>query len=145
MRPLAEKLLSFGDELVIKDDDYGEMSALYWSYNIALYYQAREHSNAQLHSLDFNVMLSDTKKSVEACAKIFALNALENVNPDQEIERVFGVYSKDTNFKYSPQQREASIEKTLDDNQVHLDAAEALAKKLLGERYPYGHLPGAII
>jgi hypothetical protein len=145
MRPLAEKLLGFGDELVIKDDDYGEMSALYWSYNIALYYQAREHSNAQLHSLDFNVMLSDAKKSVEACAKVFALNALENVNPDQELERLFGVYSKDTNFKYSPQQRESSIEKTLNDNQAHLDAAEALAKKLLGERYPYEHLPGAII
>jgi hypothetical protein len=129
----------------VDDNAYGEMAATYWSYNIALFHKARQCSSQQIRSLDFNQMLARPLESVQACAQMFGLQARTDVDHDSEINKLFGVYSKNSNFKYSPQQRTKDIQRILENNSDQLEAAECLARKLLQNDYPEIELPGKLL
>jgi hypothetical protein len=121
------------------------MAAIYWSYNIALYLKARQYSSQQIRCLDFNHMLANPREAVEACGQLFGLQALSDVDHDSEINKLFGVYSKNSNFIYSPQQRSNDIQRILKNNPNHLEAAEHLARELLQKDYPEKELPGKLL
>lgn len=141
----APNLLDTNNTLDLGDNAFGEMAAVYWSYNIALYYRARQCSSTHLRSLDFNQMLDQPLQAIEACANLLRLQSKTGVDVNSEINKLFGVYSKNTNFKYSPQQRNMDIQRVLDDHRDHLDAAEKLAQELLQENYPEKQLPGSLL
>ncbi len=145
VKALAQGLLNTDGEWSVDDNAYGEMAAIYWSYNIALYLKARQLSSQQIRSLDFNQMLARPRDSVEACAKLFALQALPNTDHNSEIDKLFGVYSKNSNFKYSPQQRTNDIQRILKNNPAHLETAERLARELLQQDYPETELPDNLL
>ena len=138
-------LLNMPEALEPETTAYGEMAAIYWSYNIALLLQAREHDATHLRTLDFNRMLEQPLAAVQACGQLLGLQPLAGVDTQVEIDKLFGVYSKNSKFNYSPQQRSADIERVLADNKQHLEAAEVLAQRLLGEAYPAQGLPDSLI
>jgi hypothetical protein len=90
-------------------------------------------------------MLADPLAAVQCTAALFGLNARVDVNAQDEVDRLFGVYSKNSQFKYSPQQRNKDIVRILEANEQQLSAGEALAKKLLGNDYPEQGLPATIV
>ena len=137
--------LSLPADLSINEDAYGKMAAVYWCYNIALYLEVSRRSNTQVCSLDFNHMLANPLESVTAAGKLFGLDQLGNVNVSEQIQRLFGVYSKNSKFAYSPEQRDSEIKTLLKDNQAQLEQAEQLAQHLLGNRYPSLGLPGNLL
>jgi hypothetical protein len=128
----------------LDDNSLGEMAAVYWSYNIALYYKAWQLSEQNIHSLDFNTMLAKPLPSIEACGKLFGLQPRSNVDPANEIDKLLGVYSKNSKFKYSPQQRFEDIQRTLDKYTAQSQSAECLARHLLQKEYPDDGLPGGL-
>lgn len=144
MRPYAEQLLGFGAELVIADDAFGEMAAMYWSYNVALYHRARTDNAPNLRSLEFGVLLADPVGVLERVAGLFSLAPLPSVNAGQALDQLFSTHAKVDGKPYSPQARDAQIARTLDENPLHLHAAEALARRLLADSYPGDGLPGAV-
>jgi hypothetical protein len=145
VKSIAPSLLNTDNEFSLDDDAYGEMAAVYWSYNIALYHKAWQQSSQKIRSLDFNQMLARPRESVEACGRLFGLQPLAGVDHDSEINKLFGVYSKNSNLKYSPQQRSDDIQRILGNNAEHLAAAAKLARELLKDDYPETGLPGALL
>ena len=145
VKSLTPNLLNTDGEFSLDDDAYGEMAAVYWSYNIALYQKAWPYSSQRMRSLDFNQMLAQPREAVEACGQLFDLQTLPDVDHDSEIQKLFGVYSKNSNFKYSPQQRSRDIQRIHQNNPEHLQAAEDLARKLLQKDYPENGLPGGLL
>ena len=141
----ATRLLKIPDEMTIDEDAYGEMAAIYWSYNIALFLQAQDIGTGQVKSLDFNDMLADPLRAIKASGKLFNLSALDDMNIETTVRELLGVYSKNSQFKYSPQQRRNDINKLIGDNQEQHEAGEALARQLLGNHYPENRLPGALL
>jgi len=142
---IAGRVLHIPSELSIDDESYGEMAAVYWSYNIALYQEAWRQFPHRLRSLDFNVMLARPLESIEACGQFFGLEALPNIDPNEAISGHFGIYSKNSAFTYSPQQRNNDIEKLLSVHHADMALAEILARELLHTDYPEDHLPGKLI
>ena len=141
----ARNVLDLPQDFALEEGEYGKMAALYWSYNIALYYQAWELSNGGIKSLDFNLMLADPLASVKACADYFKLKQVPGIVPESEIRILFSVYSKDGAQSYGPNQRGNEIDKVLSNNPRHLEEAEQLAHQLLGDKYPHKHLPGCLL
>ena len=90
-------------------------------------------------------MLARPREAVDACGRLFGLQALPDVDHDSEINKLFGVYSKNSNFKYSPQQRTNDIQRILKNNSDHLEAALHLARELLQKDYPEKDLPGKLL
>lgn len=144
VKPLVPGLLNINGELSVDDNAFGEMAAVYWSYNMELYHKARQRSQ-QTRSLDFNQMLAQPRESVESCAQLFGLQPRANIDHDNAIKKLFGVYSKNSNFKYSPKQRTNDIQRILKNNSDHLEAAERLARELLQENYPVDGLPNELL
>jgi len=145
VKTLAPALLNTEVEFNVDENEYGEMAAVYWVYNIALYHSAWQFSHQNIRSLDFNDMLARPRESVETCARLFGLQTLPDVDHNSEIDKLFNVYSKNSNFKYSPQQRSKDIERILKNNPDHLAAAENLARELLKDAYPETGLPGSLL
>ena len=145
VKSIATEVLNNQQPFSLDDTAYGEMAAVYWSYNIALYHQARQCSRTRLRSLDFNRMLDRPLDAIEACAKLFGLQAQAGIDAQTEIDKLFGVYSKNSQFKYSPQQRYNDIQTIIKNNSDHLEAANALAKALLKENYPEQGLSGSLL
>jgi hypothetical protein len=137
----------FGDNEIPEpaDNAYGEMAALYWSYNIALFYQGWRKDTANLRSLEFNRMLAAPLEAVRACGELFELNPLPDIDDNSEIDRLFGTYSKNRKIQYSPEQRHKDIQQIIANNQEHLHAATDLAKQLLKNDYPEDGLPGGLL
>jgi len=124
---------------------YGEMAAVYWAFNVALYCNAWRRSAQKLRSLDFNAMLANPLESIHRCGDLFGLQPLAGVDSDCEINKLFGVYSKNSNFKYSPQQRNHDIQRVLKNHPDQLQAAEKLARLLLQGDYPDSNLSGNLL
>lgn len=141
----APSLLHWPDPLAIEDDAYGEMAAVYWSYNIALFREAHRLAPGQVCSLDFNDMLADPLAAVQRAGQWFQLQPRTDVDAEAQLDGLFGVYSKNSQFKYSPQQRNNDVERILDQNSDQLPAAERLAKQLLGDGYPQQRLPAVLM
>ncbi|MGD8639275.1 MAG: SEC-C domain-containing protein [Gammaproteobacteria bacterium] len=145
VQQFTSQVLSGEEGLQLEDDEFGKMAAVYWSYNVALFLQVQRAAPEQIRSLDFNTMLADPLAAVQCTATLFGLNARVDVNAQDEVDRLFGVYSKNSQFKYSPQQRNKDIVRILEANEQQLSAGEALAKKLLGNDYPEQGLPATIV
>jgi len=143
--PHAPQLLKLPAGLTINDDDYAQMAAIYWCFNIALYLQAWQHFPEKLHSLDFNAMLAQPRESVEACGRLFGLELLDDIDVNEQINGLLGTYSKNSKFNYSPQQRTDDISRLLAEYKTEMDAADQLAHQLLANNYPDDLLPGHLI
>ncbi len=141
----AAQQLNLPDDLVIEHEAYGKMAAIYWCCNIVLYLQARQRLPQQLRSLDFNRMLAHPIDSVQACAQWFGLKELPDMTPAYEISTLFSFYSKGENYAYSSEKRREDINILLSAHPAQLEAAETLARKILGNDYPSEHLPGGLI
>ena len=137
--------LNLPENMSIREDSYGKMAAVYWCYNIALYLEAANRSSSQVRSLDFNQMLENPYEVVEAVDMLFGLTLRNNINRSEEIQRLFGMYSKNSQLTYSPEQRINDIAVLLKQNQAELDEAEQLAYQLLGSNYPEYGLPGRLV
>ncbi|HEY5603719.1 MAG TPA: SEC-C domain-containing protein [Gammaproteobacteria bacterium] len=142
---LVPQWLNIPADFSITEDAYGKMAAVYWSYNVALYLEAARDLSIRTRSLDFNSMLAKPAEAVAAAGKLFNLDPLNNVNVAEQIQQLFGVYSKNNKLTYSPEQRYNEINKLLKQHQGELDDAELLAQQLLGDRYPYNGLPQGLL
>jgi len=132
--------------LSIDDDDYAQMAAVYWCFNIALYQQAWQRYPDKLRSLDINIMLAQPRKSVEACGHLFGLKLLDDIDVDKKINNLLGVYSKNNQLNYSPQQRIDDVAKLLAKYKTEIETAEQLAQQLLlAHKHPDDQLPGHLI
>ena len=85
-----------------------------------------------------------TITAIEATAKWFSLDERDGVNIEDEIHWLFGVYSKDANYVYSPQKRNDDLQKLLASNAEELSKAEKLAQKLLADNYPTNGLAKSV-
>jgi len=141
----AARLLKLPAGLSINDDDYAQMAAVYWCFNIALYLQAWRRFPEKLYSLDFNAMLAQPRESIEACGRMFGLESLDDIDINEQINGLLGVYSKNSQFNYSPQQRTDDIRRLLAEYKTEMDTAERLAHQLLADNYPDDLLPGHLI
>lgn len=144
-RVAAANYLDMPEDFSVDDEAYGEMAAVYWSYNVAMFQEAWRYAPDHLRSLDFNHMLEDPMKALTACGELFKLKQRIDVDPVEEVGKVFGVYSKNSQVKYSPQKRRDDIDKILNEFPSELASAERLAKKLLGDDYPTENLPGSLL
>jgi len=142
---IAVRKLGLLPEVQINDDAYGKMAAVYWSYNIALYLDVLQQAASQARSLDFNQMLERPLEVVVEAGTFFGLTPRQNVNATAEIERLFGVYSKNSKFTYSPKQRVEDIQSALKQHRNELDEAEQLARQLLGNEYAVERLPANLL
>ena len=135
----------------MNESDFGKMAAVYWCYNVSLFLKALHEVNKDsgkshlLRSLDFNTMLASPRQAVQACGDLFGLKKLADTDWDETLKSLFGVYSKNNRFRYSPQQRELDISQVLNENPEHVEAAQQLARVLLGSDYPDTGLPAALI
>lgn len=141
----AAQRLNMQPDLQIGEEAYGKMAAVYWSYNIALYLDVARHAASPMRSLDFNQMLDRPLEAVTAAATLFGLEAHQGVDVSEEIERLFGVYSKNSKFTYSPEQRANDIQLLLRQHHKDLEEAEQLAQQLLENEYPAHGLPGDLL
>jgi len=141
---LPEVFRHYVEDSVDESND-GEMAAVYWSYNMAMYLQAYTSGKESVRNLNFNDMLADPLKVIKLCGKYFKLTVVEDINIEEKIEASFGVYSKNSTVKYSPGQRSQELNKQLDLYQQELNAAEKVARQLLGSDYPNNQLPGDLI
>ena len=107
-------------------------------------YQALDGACAPVRSLDFNDMLADPMAVLEAAARLFRLSLLTTVDVEQQLVTLFGTHSKIANQPYTTSMRDQQIAQTLGENQVHLKAAETLARSLLACRYPEERLPAPL-
>jgi len=132
------------DPETIGEEAYAEMAALYWSYNIALFFQTWRAHPDRIRSLDFNSMLGDPTRAIEACGDWFGLEKSKDGNVAEKVDALFGVYSKNSRMTYSPQQRQDDIQQQLADYADDLEKAKQLANQLLGDDYPRASLPAAL-
>jgi len=143
--PAIHYRLGLGADFHIDENSYGELAALYWSFNIVLFNQAYRHAPESIRSLEFSAMLKNTPDAIKRCGKWFELEPRENVDIEQAIAPLFGVYSKNSKFTYSPAQREKDITDLVDANKEELMKAEKLAYQLLGKDYPHAGLHGSLL
>jgi hypothetical protein len=124
-----------------KEDDWGKMAAIYWSYNIRLYIDAWNKYPTQIRCLNFTKMLELPEQSIDACAHWFQLQALSGIDKASAIKSLFSIYSKGGQ-SYSQEQRTREIEQVLKEHSDHLFVAEECAEILLGDYACTGELPG---
>ncbi len=144
VRAIGGETLSIPDSLVIGEEDYAEMAAVYWSYNIAAYLESLRGRESQLRSLEFSDMLADPESTVLAAARLFELPPSPDISLKSAIESHLKVYSKNSDFSYSPQQRKNEIARLCTKFAPEIERAEKCARTLLGSIYPDGRLPGAL-
>lgn len=143
-RAMAVQLLPAAQEFVLAPDGFSDMAAFYWAYNIALYHQAYGVAPERLRCLDFNTLLSDPLRLVQACARHFDLAPRVGVNADEVLTQLLGVYSKNNHYSYSPAQRLKDIAELRQHYTAQIDAARKMASCLLGGAAFLDSLPGAL-
>ncbi len=139
------RLLTLPDKLTIGEKSYAQMAAVYWSYNIALYLEAWQHFPDKLHSLDINTLLAQPRESIEACGHSFGLQLIDNIKTSEQINSLFGIYSKNSKLSYSPQRRTEDIDRLLSKYKTEIDTADRLARQLLTDNYPDDLLAGPLL
>ena len=129
----------------IDENSIGQIAAVYWSYNMALYTSALEKDAAKIKSLNFNDMLKAPLEAVLACGELFGLEQQSSVKPEDEMKWLLGVYSKDATYEYSPRKRRDDLQKLLIDNAEEMAVAEKTARLLLGDNYPVNGLAKSLV
>ena len=145
VKPLLSAVFDAKSIDAVEEADYGQLAAVYWSYNIALYLQVAENLDAHVCSLDFNDMLASPYETVNLCGKMFGLKQQKNVDFTATVDELMGVYSKNSKLKYSPEKRVEELKKqsTLFANEQA--SGEKIARVLLGKDYPERRLPRDLI
>lgn len=131
VRAAAAKLLPAAKEFAPSDEAVGELAALYWAYNVALFRKARTAAPGRIQCLDFNAVLADPLSHVTACARYFGLVARPNVDAPQKLAQLLGVYSKNNTYRYSPAQRHDDISALSQRYADDIDAARGLVRRVL--------------
>jgi hypothetical protein len=145
VKPFLAKVFDLENTLKINESDYGELAAVYWSYNITMFLQVSQNPAATIKSLNFNDMLANPKEAVKQCGALFDLKVKKDVDSNAVIGEMLGVYSKNSNIKYSPQQRLEELQKHFAQFSEEQISGEKVARKLLGENYPQIRLPNSLI
>jgi hypothetical protein len=144
VKTVGRDVLPLPGELRISEADYPLMAAVYWSYNIAAYLQALADNGARLRALEFSDMLAAPETTIAATARYFGLQPAAETTLADAIQAQFGKYSKNTEYRYSPRQRENELARLRGSFAAEIAAAEQLARRLLAERYPAGRLPNEL-
>lgn len=144
IRAAAAPFFADSDATVRSDDAFGEMAAYYWAYNIALYRRAQSLAPQRVRSLDFNSMLIDPLAATTASARHFALAPRADADPTQVLKNIFGAYSKNPSYPYSPQQRAQDLRDFGAMHSAEIDAAHAFARRLLNADDTDAALAGAL-
>lgn len=142
--PIAHRL-GLDSDFNVAENAYGEMAALYWSFNMALFRKAYGDAPESVRSLVFSDMLKNPVDTVKRCGDWFGLRAIDGINYEETLAPLMGVYSKNSQFSYSADQREKDISKVLDAHPNELASAEVLSRELLGADYPEQGLPGGLM
>jgi len=142
--PVADLLNIPVQDMMLTEENVGEMAAIYWIYNILLFENAYDQHPNNLFSLDFNHMLDNPIDCLETCADLFSLEPKKSINVSEELEWLLSVYSKDSIQDYSPDRRQKDIQQTLSENKHILKNAEGFARNILAERYPVFTLRGGL-
>ncbi|MDH5257146.1 MAG: SEC-C domain-containing protein [Gammaproteobacteria bacterium] len=130
------------DELPeLNENAFVEKAAAYWSFNMMLFLEAVEEFPDRVKTLDFNVMLEDPLSIVKKSGEWLGLKAIDGLNEKYELNWLMGQHAKNPGQEYSSAQRQQELEDVLNGEGEALQKAEALARKLLGERYPEHGLP----
>ena len=141
----TNRIFTNADSSPIGEQDYCDMAAYYWSYNIALFLQSWRDHPERIRSLDFNTMLSNPIQAIETCGNWFGLEKSKDAHVADKLDALFSVYSKNSLMTYSPQQRREDIQNQLADYSDELEKAKQLARQLLGNDYPDTRLPAALL
>lgn len=147
IKALLPDIFKNSEQVQIDDASHGQLAAAYWCYNLAIYLQVcsdDDNKNNNVRSLDFNAMLANPKDTVRQCAELFALTLKDNVDVEAAIGERMGVYSKNSGYKYSAEQRSQELQNQIDQNPEEQRAGETLARKLFGDKYPVQGLPGKL-
>lgn len=144
VRAAAAQLLPAAQGMVLADEACGDMAAFYWAYNIALYRHAHGVAPERLRCVDFNAVLADPLALVTACARHLGLVPRTQIDANEAVKPLLGVYSKNSNYRYSPAQRHDDIAELRQRYAAQIDAAYALASRLLGGTSAHEALPGAL-
>lgn len=145
VKPFLAKAFYLENIPKIKESDYGEMAAVYWSYNVALFLDVAQNPAATIKSLDFNDMLANPVEAVKQCGSLFNLKVSNNIDIDTAVGELLGVYSKNSKIKYSPEQRQEELQKQFAQFSKEQESGEKVARKLLGESYPEPRLPNSLM
>lgn len=145
VKSFLRETFNLDGDIEIDESDYGQLAAVYWSYNVAMYLQVANRESENIKSLDFNDMLANPDEAIKQCGKLFELKRNEEVDFDSSVSTLMGVYSKNSEFKYSPEQRREDLKKQLAQFKKELESGEKLARKLLGESYPAKGLPNGLL
>lgn len=138
------RLLPAAEGLALSDESYEEMAALYWAYNIALFREAQRAAPAHIRCLEFNAVLADPLPLVTACARYFGLEARPQIDAPQAVAQLLGVYSKNNSYAYSPAQRRDDVSELCGRYAPEVDAAAALARRVLETDEVPRWLPGQL-
>ena len=122
--------------IAFDENNPASTAAIYWSYNIALYLRAYQQCGDRLMSVDFNQLLSAPAQCIDDCARHLKLRTRANVNKEQALESLFGSYSKNANYRYSPELRQQDILQKLQSEATGLERVQSLSALLLAE-YDY--------
>lgn len=145
VKPFLSKTFDHKNAPKINESDYGELAAVYWSYNLAMYLLiATNHVNT-VKSLDFNDMLARPIEAVKLCGSLFNLKENKGTDCESVTGELLGIYSKNSNLKYSPEQRRMELEKQFDLFSNEIASGEKVARALLGENYPDDRLPNSLL
>ena len=125
-----------GSDLEIDESDYGQMAAIYWSYNLMMFLKVSSMGSSKVRSLNFNDMLANPVEASKQCGKLFGLTPKEGVDFEAAVGEKMGVYSKNSNYEYSPEQRQKDLTKQLAQFNRERKSGEKLARELLGDSYP---------
>lgn len=139
---------TFGDLDILNNitpDEFCKMAAVYWAYSIAFFIEANKEYPERIKSLDFNDMLKSPKATVEAFGKWFNLSLRSGINVKYEVNYLLSEYSKNPGQKYSPIERNSEIQAVLAENTDQITQSMAIAKTLLGDKYPEHGLPNALL
>ena len=145
VKPFVATVFNLKNNSDIDEADYGQLAAVYWSYNLAMYLQIADNHTATAKSLDFNDMLANPVEAVKRCGSLFELKENKDSDFEAVVGELLGVYSKNSNFKYSPEQRREELKKQIEQFSKEQVAAEAVARALLGENYPNDRLPNNLL
>ena len=133
------------DDFEIDESDSGQLAAVYWSYNLAMYLNVSGRDSKNIKSLDFNDMLANPHETIKQCGELFGLKVKEDIDFDSTVAEIMGVYSKNSDFKYSPEQRQKDLEKQLAEFKNELESGEKVARTLLGDNYSKEGLPNNLL
>jgi len=142
---VASEKLSKLSTANIDENSIGQVTGVYWSYNMALYMTALEKDSSNIKSLNFNTMLKAPLDAVMACGELFSLEQQKGIEPADEMKWLLGVYSKDATYEYSPRKRRDDLQQLLIDNAEEMAVAEKTARLLLEDRYPEKGLAKSLV